>query len=192
MISVGRWLMTAGVVASISIPAGSALANGIDELEAGQVLSCAGGYAPQLRLTGAVQTRATFDAESLAALKSSRQTVDFFAGPAGLVSQTYVGVPLNDLLASAGVVVDPTRKNDVLRKYVVVTGSDCYEVILSLGELLPDFGGSTLVLVAYALGDGSPLSASEGAMRLVVPGDKKGGRYVSNIVRIVVESAPGH
>jgi hypothetical protein len=80
----------------------------------------------------------------------------------------------------------------VLRKYVVVTGSDCYEVILSLGEVRPDFGGSAQVLVAYALGDGSPLSASEGAMRLVVPGDKKGGRYVSNIVRIVVESAPGH
>jgi hypothetical protein len=74
----------------------------------------------------------------------------------------------------------------VLRKYVSVIGTDCYEVLLSLGELRPDFGGSAQVLVAYAYGDGSPLSSSEGAMRLVVPGDKKGGRYVSNIARIVV------
>jgi hypothetical protein len=65
----------------------------------------------------------TYDADSLAALPSSRQSVDYFAGPAGLVAQTYVGVALKDLLTSAGVIVDPTRKNDLLRKYVVVTGS---------------------------------------------------------------------
>lgn len=156
--------------------------------EQGDELSCSGGYAASFRLTGAVQTPQTFDPAALAALPPSRQTVDFFAGASGLVSQTYIGVSLNDLLAKAGIIVDPTVKNDVLRYYVVVTGTDCYEVLLSLGELEPDFGGSAQVLVAYAYGDGTPLSASEGAMRLVVPGDKKGGRYVSNIARISVRS----
>ncbi len=73
-------------------------------------LSCAGGYAPSFRLTGAVRTPDTFDAAALATLPASRQSVDFFAGPSGLV-------------------------------------------------------------------------------RLVVRGDKKGGRYVSNIARIVVRAA---
>jgi len=151
--------------------------------------SCPGGYAPAFHLGGAVASPRNYDAEELAGLPSARQSVDFYAGSSGLVAQTYVGVPLIDLLTSAQVVVDASIKNDILRKFVVVTGSDCYETILSLGELRPDFGGSAQVLVAYATGDGSPLGASEGAMRLVVPGDKKGGRYVSNIVRISVRSA---
>jgi hypothetical protein len=99
-------------------------------------------------------------------------------------------VPLTDLLNQAVIDVDPAVKNDILRKYVVVTGSDCYETILSVGEILSDFGGSAQVLVAYATGDGQLLQTDEGMARLVVPGDKKGGRYVSNIVRITVRSAP--
>jgi len=161
---------------------GTASAGGSD------AASCAGGYAPSFRLGGAVESPRTFDAAALAALPSARQAVDYYSGSAGLVSQTYVGIPLAELLDDAVVRVDPTVKNDILRKVVVVTGSDCYEVVLSLGELRPDFGGSAQALVAYATGDGSALSASEGAMRLVVPGDKKGGRYVSNIVRISVRS----
>ena len=39
-------------------------------------------------------------------------------------------------------------------------------------------------------GTGQPLPVNEGMARLVVPGDKKGGRYVSNIVKITVRSAP--
>jgi DMSO/TMAO reductase YedYZ molybdopterin-dependent catalytic subunit len=175
----------AGLACLLFVLCDSALAADEERSE----LSCAGGYAPSFRLTGAVRTPQTFDAAALATLPASRQTVDFFAGPSGLVSQTYVGVSLNDLLAKAGVIVDPSIKNDVLRKYVAVTGTDCYEIILSMGELRPDFGGAAQVLVAYATGDGSPLSTSEGAMRLVVPGDKKGGRYVSNIARIVVRAA---
>lgn len=157
---------------------------------AGVAAQCPGGYAPVFHLGGQVQVPGNYNATSLAALPSTRQTVDYFAGPSGLVSETYVGVALIDLLNAAGIVVDPTVKNDILHKYVVVEGTDCYETVLSLGELRPDFGGSAQVMVAYATGDGSPLSIDEGAARLVVPGDKKGGRYVSNIARITVRSAP--
>ncbi len=62
----------------------------------------------------------------------------------------------------------------------------------SLGEIDPAFGNQP-DLVAYAdtggqLGPGG----SAGAMRLVVPGDRAGGRYVSNLVdlRVIDLTAP--
>jgi DMSO/TMAO reductase YedYZ molybdopterin-dependent catalytic subunit len=152
--------------------------------------ACPGGFAPAFRLNGKVANRSTYDFHTLSAFSPTRQQVTYFAGGQGLVTTTYIGVPLADLLTQAVVQVDPAIKNDILRKYVAVTGSDCYEVIVSLAEVLSDFGGDSQVFVAFATGTGQPLAANEGMARLVVPGDKKGGRYVSNIVKITVRSAP--
>ena len=88
------------------------------------------------------------------------------------------------------IITDNTaHKNDILRKYVVVRATDCYEVIVAVAELLSTFGHQQ-VLVAFETGDGQPLDATEGMARLVVPGDKAGGRFVSNITTITVRSAP--
>jgi len=46
------------------------------------------------------------------------------------------------------------------------------------------------VLVAFETGDGQPLDATEGMARLIVPGDKAGGRFVSNVTTITVRTAP--
>jgi hypothetical protein len=61
--------------------------------------------------------------------------------------------------------------------------------VISLGEIDPVFGNQP-DLVAYAdtagqLGPGG----SDGALRLVVPGDHAGGRYVSNLVSLQVIDA---
>ena len=53
-------------------------------------------------------------------------------------------------------------------------------VTVSFGELSPDFA-ATPVLVAYTE-DGQPLDTP----RLVVPGDAKGGRYVSGLTDLKV------
>jgi hypothetical protein len=86
------------------------------------------------------------------------------------------------------VILDPSHKNDSLRKYLEITATDCYQVIVALAEILPNFGAQQ-VFIAYADGDGNPLT-DEGMARLVVPGDKTGGRFVSNIVSIIVRSTP--
>jgi DMSO/TMAO reductase YedYZ molybdopterin-dependent catalytic subunit len=135
-----------------------------------------------------VKNRKTFTLESLQQYPPSRVVVSFFSGSQGLVTKTYLGVPLSDLLNEAEVLLDPTRKNDSLRKYLAISATDCYEVIVALAEILSNFG-SQQVLIAYADGDGNPLT-DEGMARLVVPGDKAGGRFVSNIVSTVVRSAP--
>jgi len=81
----------------------------------------------------------------------------------------------------------------MLRKYLVINATDCYQVIVAVAEILPSFGGQQ-AMVAFGAVDETgailPLDDTEGAVRLVIPGDKAGGRYVSNVSNIVVRSAP--
>jgi DMSO/TMAO reductase YedYZ molybdopterin-dependent catalytic subunit len=141
----------------------------------------------QFNLVGEVTHTKTFTLETLQKYASSKVNVWYNTGK-GPVDTSYIGVPLLDLLNEAIVITDSARKNDILRKYVVIRASDCYESVITVADLLTNFGGEQ-VLVAYATGDGKPL-VDDGMARLVVPGDKAGGRYVSNIVRIEVRSAP--
>jgi hypothetical protein len=94
------------------------------------------------------------------------------------------------LLADAGGVTTTTAKNDILSKYVIATGSDGYQAVFSLGEIDPMFGNQP-VLIAYAdtAGQLGP-KGSDGLARVVVPGDIAGGRYVSDLVSLKVESLP--
>ena len=62
-------------------------------------------------------------------------------------------------------------------------------MIIAVADLLSNFGHQQ-VLVAYEIGDGQPLDASEGMARLIVVNDKQGGRLVSNVDLITVRSAP--
>lgn len=150
---------------------------------------CKGGYASSMSIGGEVTNAKVYDLAALQAEAVSQLTVAYYSGSSGMQTYSFIGVPLINLLNEAGIVTDSGQKNDSLRKYLVITASDCYQVVLSLAELLPTFGGDP-VMLAYADGDGVPLSDTQGMARLVVPGDKSGGRYVSNVVRIVVRS-PG-
>jgi len=123
----------------------------------------------------------------LEALPATTETVTYFAAGTP-VTATFTGVSLWTLLTDAGIITDPTVKNDILNYYVLATGSDGYEAIFSLGELDPMFGGTGAPdLIAY-LQDGAPLGA-DGFARVVVPGDNFGGRYVSNLVSLQVIDA---
>ncbi len=99
---------------------------------------------------------------------------------------TYTGALLWNVLGLAGIQLDSSIKNDILRKVITVTGSDGYQVAFSAGELSPMFGNEP-ILVAYADTDGQlGAGGADGFARLVVPGDIAGGRYVSNISNLNV------
>src|SRR6476660_7107773 len=98
-----------------------------------------GGFSEQFRLNGQVQNPARFRLADLQYRPSVHLTVSYFSGNQGLVTKTYEGVPLIDLLNDAVIVTDPARKNDILKKYVQVKATDCYEVIVSVAELLSTF-----------------------------------------------------
>ena len=70
-----------------------------------------------------------------------------------------------------------------LRHALFVTGSDGYVVTLGFGEIDPDFEGKQAI-IAYAR-DGAPLPETDG-LRLIVPGDKHGGRDVKDVAKIEV------
>ncbi len=70
-------------------------------------------------------------------------------------------------------------------KIAIVTGSDGYKTVFGAGELEPGFGGDQ-VMVAYKAN--GQLLGADGFARIVASGDKKGGRFVSNVVKIEVRS----
>lgn len=74
--------------------------------------------------------------------------------------------------------------NAVLAHTFVVEGSDGYRIAFSFGEIAPDFGKAPIMIATEA--DGKPLVPGEG-FRLVVPGDKRGARYVRDVVKIEVQ-----
>lgn len=122
----------------------------------------------------------TFDLAALQALPAVKQV----AG-----TNTYTGVSLWTLLnSSVGIQIDAAAMNDILNYYVVATGSDGYQVVLSMGEISPQFGNQP-DLIAYAL-NGAPLGAN-GFARLVLPNDVKSGRFVSKLIGLeVIRVAP--
>ncbi|WP_191062042.1 molybdopterin-binding protein [Geminicoccus harenae] len=130
-----------------------------------------------LLLAGPDGQAVTLRREDLARHPASTARV-FFSTGHGPVEASFEGVLLWTLLEEAGLTEEAT-KNAILRRVFTVTGRDGYQVVLSGGEIAPMFGGAQ-ALVAHAQ-DGEPV---EGLARLVLPGDKSGGRHVDDIIRI--------
>lgn len=136
------------------------------------------------QLKGLVSHTGTFALADLQAFP--KVTVMISAQPLG--AHSFGGVLLYSFLERAVITTDSKRKNDLLRKAVLVTGTDGYGAAVALGEIIPRFANKQ-VLLAYEE-DGKPLPQADGFVRLIVPGDVLAGRYVSNVAQIIVES-PG-
>jgi hypothetical protein len=152
--------------------------------------ACPGGVSTFFTVSGEVTNRAVFDLTKLEQFPPAQENVTYFAA-GSVVSESFTGVLLWDLLNNApvdGIVTDPAIKND-LHKIIIVTGTDCYQSVFGAGEIDPFFGGSQ-IMVAYATGGQSLGNA--GFARVVVPGDKAGGRFVSNIANIEVRDPTAH
>ncbi|HEY0207031.1 MAG TPA: molybdopterin-dependent oxidoreductase, partial [Acetobacteraceae bacterium] len=115
-------------------------------------------------------------AAALAALPSAQVPV-----PGG---RTFEGPLLWTVLAHAGA-VDSTKHQGDVRGAVLLAGQDGYTAILALGELSPQFEGKQVILALRV--DGQPLEL--GHLRVVVPGDMRGGRGVHDLVQVRVEQA---
>ncbi len=136
-----------------------------------------------IAMGGTVRAPRSYLLTDLQALPSRTVTVTYTAAGQS-VTHAYRGVLLFDLVKAAGPQLTAGTKNDALRWAVFATGADGYTALFAWGELDPDFGNRP-VLLAYEE-DGQPLPARDGAVRLVVPEDGKGGRYVSNLVGLQV------
>jgi DMSO/TMAO reductase YedYZ molybdopterin-dependent catalytic subunit len=72
---------------------------------------------------------------------------------------------------------------------VVAEGSDGYRAIFSLAELDEDFAGEAVLIVDST--DGQELGPDQGPLRLVVPGDKRQGRWVRMLKSITLVNLGG-
>lgn len=103
------------------------------------------------------------------------------------ISHTYEGVPVNDIIGKAGVVLDKQTRKENLSKYLLVKSADGYRVVFSLAELDPDFTDKVTILADKE--DGKFLSKEKGPFKLVVPGDKIHARYSFLVTHFIIKTA---
>lgn len=176
----------AGTAPSLRITApgdvqGSRYVAGLTRLEvrsSGSVGAGSGAAQSQaVQVLGAVKNTLRLDEAALRALPTVTQVVG---------GRRYTGVDLWALLSAvAGIEADSASGANVQGMYLVATGADGYQALVSLAEISPELGNRR-VLIAYRL-DEQPLA--RGMARLVVAGDGKAGRSVSALEAIEVFAA---
>ena len=154
--------------------------------------TCDGGVSTSFDVTGDVVNPQSFNLQNLQAFTPSTTVWDYFVAGTSTSQGEFSGVLLWDLLNYVGIEVNSAVKNDLDRKYVVVTGTDCYQAVFGIGELDPTIAGTDQITIAYGqwVNGQSTSLGSTGFARVIVPSDKKGARLVSNVAHIQVISVP--
>src|SRR5215831_20164745 len=88
-------------------------------------LTCPGGQSTQFRLGGKVTHPTTVDLTKLQTQPFQTTVWAFYRAGSGFETGEWTGVLLYDLLTQAQVILNPGVKNDLFRKVILVTGSDC-------------------------------------------------------------------
>ena len=135
--------------------------------------------ASDLRVVARDGTQRIFTVADVAAMPSVMRQVAF-QGEHGQTTGNFGGPLLWTLLDRAGAIPSDVRSH--VRMIVTTTGSDGYTAVLALGEIDPAFEAKEVMLATEQ--DGKPVSGT--GLRLIVPGDKRGGRSVRDVVRIAV------
>jgi hypothetical protein len=168
-------LLAASVVVLLLLTAGPVTA--ADQSAPGDATTPSSG----LVLDGKVKHPQRLSVDILRKFPAERVEVAFQTGR-GVEKSSYTGVLLWTLLGEAGG-IDDSAKGAELCHTISITGRDGYTVVISTGEIAPDFGGKP-AMIAYER-DGQELGDT--GLRVVMPGDKHGGRYVRDVAEIEVK-----
>jgi hypothetical protein len=107
--------------------------------------------------------------------------------PHGKVATRYGAVTADAVLRLVAAPLGQDLRGPALATYVVVEAADGYKAVFALAEVDPGMTDKK-VLLAYER-DGQPLGTEAGPLRLVIPDEKRGARWVRQVVRIVVRKA---
>ncbi len=99
----------------------------------------------------------------------------------------FEGVALVEVLRAAGVKFGQDLRGPALASYLVVEASDGYRAVFALPELDPAFTDRVILLADRR--EGKPLVGDEGPLRVVVPGEKRHGRWVRKVIALRVGRA---
>ena len=139
--------------------------------------------APALLVKGAVKQELRLTLNDLKGMPRTKVTAKGHDGS----THEYEGVTLAGLLTKAGSPQAGDLRGRSMSLCVVAEGSDGYHAAFSLAELDPDFANES-VLVADT-SDGKDLGPDQGPLRLVVPGDKRQGRWVRQLKSLSIVNA---
>lgn len=165
-----NWLIGIAVLAAIAVSAVAQTQAPAPAADASTALVVKGTVKQELHL-------------SLADLKAMPRTKVVAKGHDGAVHE-YEGVTLASLLAKAGAPQTGDLRGKSMALCVVAEGSDGYRAVFSLAELDADFAAESVLVADTA--DAKPMGADQGPLRLVVPGDKRPGRWVRMLTVISV------
>jgi molybdate transport system substrate-binding protein len=136
---------------------------------------------PGLLVQRAGQASHVVSSAQIAALPPLTQRVGFATGR-GEQQNEWTGPLLWDVLVASGA-IDPTKVLEQVHLAVRVTGADGYTAVIALGEIAPQFAGRPIQVADHM--NGAPIP--DHGLRLIVPGDRRGGRSVRDAVRIDID-----
>ena len=99
----------------------------------------------------------------------------------------YDGVDLHEVLLLAGIKFNKESEHLNLSRYLLVEAADKYRVVFGLTELNPEFTDKIILLAEKS--DGKLLSEKNGHWQIIVPDEKKHGRWVRQVVTLKILKA---
>jgi len=97
---------------------------------------------------------------------------------------TYEGVELREILSRAGVKFGQELRGKWLASFVLVEAADNYQVVFALPELDALFRERVILLADTC--DGKPLPITHGPLQMIVPDEKRHGRWVRQVKSLTV------
>ena len=134
-----------------------------------------------LRIEGAVAQPMTLTLADLRDRFQSHSVDTTYANDDRVAQAIFTGVRLWDVLMGAGVMLN-SEQPELMR--VMARAADGFRCIVKWHEFDPS-ADNKLILVGY-LQDGQPIQGKHGPLRLVVPGDAQGLRYIGNLATLTV------
>lgn len=99
----------------------------------------------------------------------------------------FEGVPARKILELAGAPLGKDLRGANLAVFVVAEAADGYRVVYALTEFDNEFRDATILVADKR--DGKALAAEEGPLRIVVPGEKRQGRWARQLVALKIRKA---
>jgi hypothetical protein len=93
-------------------------------------------------------------------------------------------IPLKAVLEKAGVPLGDSLRGRRMALCLLVQAADGYSAVIALAEIEPSFTTGEVFLADGR--DRKPLDAKEGPLRIVIPGDKRMGRWVRQVTALKI------